>query len=154
MYGHIVVMAFGLAFLAFMAWAVWLGARRRQALAQAQADLQHRLLDKFNSPQELGEFLQTEGGRRFLQGLTTERHAGKRVLMALQIGIVECLLGIALLSLGFIYPMNRAEPHPAVIFGLFLLAAGIGFLISAGVSYKLSKAWGLFPESNGKPADS
>lgn len=55
--GHIVVMAFGLAFLAFMAWAVWLGARRRQALAQAQSDLQHRLLEKFNSPQELGEFL-------------------------------------------------------------------------------------------------
>ena len=153
--GDILAFFFALAFLGSIAWGVWLGARRRQALAQAQADLQHKLLEKFNSPQDIGEFLQTEGGRRFAQGLTTDRrHAGRRILLALQIGIIECLLGIALLSLGFIYPMSRAEPHPAVIFGLFLLAAGIGFLISAGVSYKLSKAWGLFPESNGKPANS
>jgi len=146
---------FALSFLGFIAWAVWLGARRRQAQAQAQTDLQHRLLDKFSSPQDIGEFLQTEGGRRFLQGLTTDRwHPGRRILLALQMGTVECLLGIALLCLGFIYPMSRPAPHPAVISGLFLLAAGIGSLISAGISYRLSKAWGLFPESNGKPADS
>jgi hypothetical protein len=51
--------------------------------------------------------------------------------------------------------MNRpGEPHPAVIFGLLILALGIGFLVSAGISYKLSKAWGLFSEANGKPSDS
>ena len=147
--------------LGFVAWAVWLGVRRRQAQAQAQTDLQHRLLDKFSSPQEIGEFLQTEGGRRFLLGLTTDKkrarngHAGKRILLALQIGTVVSLLGIATLSLGIIYPMHRpGEPHPAVIFGLLILAVGIGFLISAWISYKLSKAWGLFPEANGRPADS
>ena len=153
--GDILAFFFALAFLGSIAWGVWLGARRRQALAQAQADLQHRLLDKFNSPQELGEFLQTEGGRRFVQGLTTGRwHPGRRILLALQIGTVVSLLGMATLCLGFIYPKSHAGAHPAVIFGLLILAAGIGFLISAGISYKLSKAWGLFPEANGKPADS
>jgi hypothetical protein len=150
-----------LASLAFIAWTVWLGARRRQAQGQAQTDLQHRLLDKFSSPQEIGDFLQTEGGRRFLHGLTFERapvgdrHAGKRILLALQAGTVVTLLGTATLSLGIVYPMNRpGVAHPAVIFGLLILAIGIGFLVSAGISYKLSKAWGLFPEANGKPSDS
>lgn len=161
MNGDVAAFFFALACLGFIAWAVWLGAKRRQAQGQAQTDLQHRLLEKFSSPQEIGDFLQTEGGQRFLSGLTLERkhagnkHAGKRILLALQIGTVVSLLGIATLSLGFLYPMNRpGEPHPAVIFGLLVLAVGIGFLVSAGISYRLSKAWGLFPESNGKPADS
>ncbi len=155
MYGHIVVFFFGLALLAFTAWGVWLGARRRQLWAQAQADLQHRLLDKFSSPQEIGEFLQTEGGRRFMQGLTTgRRHAGKSILLALQIGTVVSLLGITTLALGFMYPMNRPGAHPAIVLGALVLALGVGFLISAGISYRLSKAWGLFPESNEKSADS
>lgn len=159
--GEFAIFFLMLASLGFIAWTVWLGAKRRQAQGQAQTDLQHRLLDKFSSPQEIGDFLQTEGGRRFLQGLTIERtpignrHAGKRILLALQIGTVVSLLGSATLSLGIIYPMRRVdEPHPAVIFGLLILAVGIGFLISAGISYRLSKAWGLFPESNGKPTDS
>ena len=150
-----------LASLGFIAWTVWLGAKRRQTQGQAQMDLQHRLLEKFSSPQEIGDFLQTEGGQRFLNGLTTERtpagnqHAGKKILLALQIGTVVSLLGTATLSLGIVYPMNRpGEPHPAVIFGLLILALGIGFLVSAGISYKLSKAWGIFSESNGKPSDS
>ena len=65
------------------------------------------------------------------------------------------LLGLATLSLGIIYPgHNPGGAHPAVVFGLLILAVGIGFLVSAGISYKLSKTWGLFPEANGKPADS
>jgi hypothetical protein len=138
--------------LAFLAWTVWLRSRRRMA----QVQLQHKLLDKFNSPQEIGDFLQTEGGRRFLQGMTTgRRDAGMRILLALQIGTVVSLLGIATLGLGFVYPMSRpGEPHPAVIFGALVLALGVGFLISAGISYRLSKAWGLSSEAIGKPADS
>jgi hypothetical protein len=161
MNGGVAVFLLIMAALGFIAWAVWLGAKRRQAQGQAQTDLQHRLLEKFSSPQEIGDFLQTEGGQRFLSGLTLEptragnKHAGKRILLALQIGTVVTLLGISTLSLGIIYPMRRPdEPHPAVIFGLLVLALGIGFLVSAGISYRLSKAWGLFPESNGKPADS
>jgi hypothetical protein len=137
--------------LAFFAWAVWLGAKRRMA----QVQLQHKLLDKFSSPQEIGDFLQTEGGRLFMQGMTTaRRHSGKSILLALQIGTVVSLLGMATLCLGFIYPMGHAGAHPAVVFGLLILAVGIGFLISAGISYRLSKAWGLLSELNGKPADS
>jgi membrane protein CcdC involved in cytochrome C biogenesis len=90
-----------------------------------------------------------------MQGMTTgRRDAGKSVLLALQIGTVVSLLGITTLTLGFMYPMERPGAHPAIVLGALVLALGIGFLISAGISYRLSKAWGLFPESNGKPADS
>jgi hypothetical protein len=67
---------------------------------------------------------------------------------------VVSLLGITTLALGFMYPMNRTGAHPAIVLGALVLALGVGFLISAGISYRLSKAWGLFPESNEKPADS
>ena len=41
--------------LVFIALGFWLGVRRRQA----QTGFQHKLLDKFSSLQEIGEFIQT-----------------------------------------------------------------------------------------------
>jgi hypothetical protein len=142
-----------MSFVVLIAWFIWLDARRRREAAKAQAELQHRLLDKFSSPQEVGEFLQTEGGRRFLQGLTADRkHAGRRILLALQTGTVTTLLGLTTIGLGLLYPVRGAEPHPAIIMGALVLSLGAGFLLSAGISYRLSKAWGLLTAPNGNPA--
>jgi cbb3-type cytochrome oxidase subunit 3 len=139
----------GAATLVFMAlfalagWFFWLDAKRRQSRIQAQADLQNRLLEKFASPQDVAQFLQTEGGSRFLQGLTTNgRHAGRRIMMAMQIGVVLTLLGVAAIGLDMAYSPRE---HPGAILGTLIVALGAGFLISAALSYKLSKSWGLLP---------
>jgi hypothetical protein len=136
--GFVFLALFGLA-----AWFFWLDAKRRQALVQARSDLQNRLLEKFASPQDVAQFLQTEGGRRFLQGLTSEhRRAGRGILFAMQVGVILTALGLAVVGLGFAYPPKEGG-NPGVIIGALILALGIGFLISAAISYSLSKKWGI-----------
>jgi len=123
-------------------WFFWLDAKRRQAQIQAQSDLQNRLLEKFSAPQDVAQFLQTEGGRRFLQGLTADvRQAGRRILTAMQIGVVLSSLGLGAIVLGVTY--GTPNRNPGVILGGLILALGVGFLISAAISYWLSKSWGL-----------
>jgi hypothetical protein len=134
--------------IAMAAWFVWLDAKRRQARIEAHTDLQHRLLEKFSSPQDVAQFLQTEGGRRFLQGLTADTgQAARRILRAMQVGVIFSLVGLAAIGLGLIYPNispnGQIRPNPGVIFGALILAFGAGFLISAALSYRISKAWGL-----------
>ena len=131
-----------LALFALAGWFCWLDARRRQALVQARSDLQNRLLEKFGSPQDVAQFLQTEGGRRFLQGLTNEaRHAGRWILRAIHVGVIFAMVGGASIGLGVAY--GRPDENPGVIIGTLILALGAGFLISAGLSYYLSKKWGM-----------
>jgi hypothetical protein len=137
-----------LTMIALAAWLVWLDAKRRQARVAAHTDLQHRLLEKFSSPQDVAQFLQTEGGRRFLQGLTADTgQAAWRILRAMQVGVVFSLVGLAAIGLGLIYPLidsnGHVHPSPGVIIGALILAFGAGFLISAALSYRMSKAWGL-----------
>ncbi len=132
--------------LALIGWVFWLDVKRRQAVIHAKSDLQNRLLEKFSSPQDVAQFLQTEGGRRFLQGLTTDsRHAGKRILTAIQVGVILTCLGVASIGLGATY-----GDHPGgVVVGTLILAVGVGFLVSAGLSYWLSRKWGIL--DTGKP---
>jgi len=133
-----------LSLFALAAWFFWLDAKRRQALVQARSDLQNRLLEKFGSPQDVAQFLQTEGGDRFLRGLTTDaRHAGRGILRAMQVGVVITTFGAAIVSLGVAYPDRGGGANPGVIIGSLVLSLGVGFLISAGVSYWLSKKWGM-----------
>ncbi len=133
-----------MALFALAAWFFWLDAKRRQALVQARSDLQNRLLEKFASPQDVAQFLQTEGGNRFLQGLTTDaRHAGRGILRAMQVGVVITAFGVAAVSLGVAYPRQNHGANPGVIIGSLILSLGVGFLISAGLSYFLSKKWGM-----------
>jgi hypothetical protein len=141
--------------IAMAAWFVWLDAKRRQARIEAHTDLQHRLLEKFSSPQDVAQFLQTEGGRRFLQGLTADTgQAARRILRAMQVGVVFSLVGLAGIGLGVIYPNvdpgGYVHPNRGVIIGALVLAFGAGFLISAVLSYRISKAWGLLKtDANG-----
>ena len=55
----------GMAMIVFI---VWLGARARQAHVQARTELHKHLLDKFSSGTELAKFLETEGGKKMIEG--------------------------------------------------------------------------------------
>jgi ABC-type multidrug transport system fused ATPase/permease subunit len=139
-----------LALFGLVAWFFWLDAKRRQAMVQARSELQNRLLEKFASPQDVAQFLQTEGGNRFLQGLTTDtRRAGRGILFAMQVGAILTMLGLAAVGLGLVYPPQQSHGNPGVIIGSLVLAIGVGFLISAGLSYSLSKKWGIL-ETEGR----
>jgi hypothetical protein len=128
--------------------------RRWGRIFKLQSEVHGRLIDKFTSNQELASYMETEAGRKFLEaapipiGIDQSRRmpsAVARVLTPLQAGIVMVLLGIGLLSL------RHAGPDmdtPMLVFGTVVLMPGIGFIISAGVSWLLAAKLGLMPPDN------
>jgi hypothetical protein len=116
---------------------------QQRTLQQFQA----KLLDRIGSVSELGAFLNTESGSRFLKQLTTVNEAGGphiRILRAVESGAVLATLGIGLYLYGWMTPTipgevtNGINALATIFFGI-----GAGFLGSAALSYRLSKQMGL-----------
>lgn len=130
-------------FFAVLAYLFHLRSRHNRERLQAQMDLQTRILERFESAQEFSAFLGTEGGQKFVAGLSQEATGwapARRILGGLQAGLVLCLLGGGLLVIAAIDGRNAP-----VYFGIVALALGLGFLGSSALSYRLSRGWGLLP---------
>ncbi len=120
---------------AMIGFIVWFISRAKQAKLQARTELHKHLLDKFGSGTELAQFLETEGGKNMIEGLGKADVSPKeRTMKPVMTGTVLTCLGLAFLLLTF------REPD-LVIPGGLLLAIGIGFLIGAFVTLRLSKSW-------------
>ena len=128
--------------------------RRWSRIFKMQSDVHGRLIERFTTNQELASYMQTEAGRKFLEAaplpIAFEQHqrvpsAIARILTPLQTGIIMVLLGIGLLLLRHTEPeMNT----PMLFFGTVVLMPGIGFIISAGVSWFLAARLGLMPRDS------
>jgi hypothetical protein len=135
-------------FLAFFSWLGWLlfTTIRRYKIAKLQAEVQHRLLEKVGSGQELLAYAQTAAGKDLIESLRVEAASPyTRIIGALQAAIVMIALGVALLVLR--NRINGAE-EGFVVFGTIITLLGIGFGISSAVSYYLSKSFGLLKDSH------
>lgn len=128
--------------------------RKASALIRARADLQTKLLDRLGSGREVVEFCQTEGGKQFMEALSmgsidspaSKGSPTERILGSIQKGIILTLLGLGFLILAWKY--HRDDPGDVfTVIGVVGLSLGIGFLLSAGVSYRLSKSMGLLANS-------
>jgi hypothetical protein len=104
--------------------------------------------------------METEAGKRFLEaapitvGFEPEQripNAIARVLTPLQIGIV-----LVLLSAGFflLRHVSTEMETPMLVLGTIALMPGLGFIISAGVTWVLAGRLGLMPEKPKAPIDS
>jgi hypothetical protein len=104
-----------------------------------QAAARKAMLDKFASAQDLGAFLETKGGQRFMADLSSGGGPLRSVLGSIHKGIIAMFLGAGFfpLSGGFSQPMAVAG------IGIVLVLVGCGFLVSAIVTYLLSRYWGL-----------
>jgi hypothetical protein len=147
------------AFACFLWALVWLirqflENRRWSRIFKLQSEVHGRLIDKFSSTQELAAYMGTEAGRRFLEaapipvGFEPEQrvpNAIARVLTPLQVGIVLVLLGVGFFMLRDIHP----DAHePMLILGTIALMPGLGFIISAGITWVLAGRLGLMPKSS------
>jgi hypothetical protein len=121
----------------FIVW-VLVDGRRRGLTAKGKAEFYHRMMEKFGSAREFIEFVQTEGGSRFLDSLSVERIGPTdRILGSLQKGAILGIVGLGCLFLGW-------KHHELFsIIGTLALCLGVGFLLSSAISYRLSKKWGL-----------
>jgi hypothetical protein len=136
----------------FMLARMFIENRRWSRIFKMQSDVHGKLIERFTSNQELASYMQTEAGRKFLEAapipVAFDQHqhvpsAIARVLTPLQAGIVMVLLGLGLLSLQQAGPDTQI---PMRILGTLVLAPGIGFIISAGVSWFLAQRLGLMPD--------
>ncbi len=127
--------------------------RRWSRIFKLQSEVHGRLIERFGSTQELASYMGTEAGRRFLEaapipvGLESDQrmpNAVARVLWPLQIGVVLVLLGVGLLFL------RNAGPDlniPMLVTGTVVLMPGIGFILSAGITWILAGRLGLIPDA-------
>lgn len=145
-----------MAFACFLLAAIWgirvfVENRRWSRIFKLQSDVHGRLIDKFSSSQEIASYMETEAGRRFLEAAPIPLHidsgqrvpnALARVLTPIQIGVVLVLLGV-----GF-FTLRNAGPDyqtPMRVLGVLTLMPGIGFIISAGITWMLASRLGLMP---------
>lgn len=117
--------------------------RQLRHLSEKQAEVQRHLLDRFQSPQELATYLASDAGQKFLRAPALEKASTlDRVLSAVKSGILLSVTGLALFFLR-IYLADAEGQSAFSVMGGLALALGIGFLLSAGATWFLSKRWGL-----------
>ncbi len=140
-----IVMVFGGAVAVF--WVVF-STIRRLKVARVQAEVHSKLIDKVGSSQEFLTFIDSEAGKKLVASIGIEqpsRNPYNRILASVQAGVILVCVSIALLVIG----VNVADVAEGFkILGTLGLALGIGFLISAGLTYRLSKKFGLFDRNS------
>jgi hypothetical protein len=128
-----------------ISWVAWLlfSSIRRYKVAQLQAEMQGRLLQRFDSPDALLGYAQSDAGRQFIKSLDIERSSPyTQILKGVQVGIVFIFFGAGLLRL---HAWNIGD-EGALVFGTLALALGLGFGVAAAVSYFLSRSFGLLSQ--------
>lgn len=145
-----------LALFIFLAAVIWtvrvvLENRRWNRIFKLQSEVHGRLIDKFSTTQELAGYMETEAGKRFLEAAPIPLHAATeqrvpnavaRVLTPLQIGVVLTLLGAGVLMLRH---LGVEYDAPMRVLGVLILMPGIGFILSAGLTWVLAARLGLMP---------
>ena len=152
--GEMIPILISLGFFAALVWIIriFVDSRRWNRTFKQQSEIHGRLIEKLGTSQELVAYMETEAGKRFL--MNSPNAAGpefgqrmpntvSRVLTSLSTGIVVALLGV-----GFLLLRNAGNdtPEPMLITGTLLLMPGLGFILSAGVTWVLAKRLGLMPE--------
>jgi hypothetical protein len=125
-----------------ISWVAWVlfSSIRRYKVAQLQADIQSRLLQRFDSPNALLGYAQSEAGSQFIKSMEIDRSTPyNQILKGVQAGIVFIFFGAGLLRL---HAWNIGDEGP-LVFGTLALALGLGFGVAAAVSYFLSRTFGL-----------
>lgn len=153
---EIIILPIFFCMIAFVIWVVTNSWQRRQHL-KLMTDFNSRLLERIGSVKDFSEFLQTDGGAKFMNSLTVERGSTgprDRILRTTTIGIVLVALSGGFLVLGRHFgtdAYNSEIDEAFFIFGVIAMSLGLGCLVSAGVSYRLAQMLGVF-DRNSRPA--
>jgi len=123
--------------------------RRWQRAMKAQSDLNTKLIDRFASSEELLAYLQSPQGKLLTDAPALPHAAPRamgaplsRIFWSMQSGIVLGALGAGLITVS----STAGEPEVTTFLsgvGIVVLMIGIGFAVSAVVSYFLSQRLGL-----------
>lgn len=131
--------------------------RRWLRVSKTQTEVHSKLLDRFSSSDELLAYIRTPAGSRFLESApillddTSPRAVSaplNRILWSVQAGVVLILAGAGVLfgRNQMLFEEIRTMLYLLGVFGIFV---GLGFVISALVSYALSRRMGLVSDGTG-----
>jgi hypothetical protein len=121
--------------------------RTRRKLAETRAGLHRDLIGRFGSAEELIGYLGSDAGRELLSGTQPETpNPVRRILAAIQSGLILVAVGIACLFLGNTSGYGSDGRVGFTFLGAMAFSIGLGFLASAGASWALSKRWGLIEQ--------
>jgi hypothetical protein len=123
--------------------------KRWSRLARVQTDAHTKLLDRFTANEDLLAYIQSPAGVKFLQSspITLDaapRSVGapmSRILWSVQGGVVLIAGGIGLYFVSGRVPDTVAPSLNGL--GILGVALGVGFVISAIISYMISQRLGL-----------
>lgn len=122
-------------FISLLVWGISLvnGALKRHQ----QMKMQRHLLDKFASAHDFAEFLQSPAGQKYVLNLSEPGSSPRNsILNSVRLGIVLLFVGPAFCMV----PFSNAEiRHGVWGLGLVIMLLGVGFLVSAAVSYYVAK---------------
>jgi len=119
--------------------------RRQRENAKTWAEVQGRLIDKFGSADEVVRYLESDASRELLSGQSAapaSPHA--RILDSVHLGLLVAAGGIGFLVSGAVG--DREISDVLRVFGTIGLLLGVGFLVSAAVSWAMLRSWGLLPK--------
>jgi len=123
--------------------------RRWYRLSKVQTEAHNKLLDRFTNNEDLLAYITTPSGKRFLESApimldTASASIGapvKRILWAIEIGVVMVCLGIGVYFAQEVAPADVRLVLRTV--AIVVTALGIGFVLAAGASYALSRHMGV-----------
>jgi hypothetical protein len=127
--------------------------RRWARLSKIQTEVHTKILDRFQSNEDLLAYIQTPAGRRFLEStpiaIDTPRAISAplgRILWSAQAGAVLTVLGVGI-ALVARNTLDEVAP-PLAALGAVVIALGVGFLVSAFLAYALTRRFKLMPDQS------
>jgi hypothetical protein len=123
--------------------------RRWNRLSRTQVEVHGKLMDRLTSNEELMAYMQTAAGKRFLESAPIPLDSSPRtvsapigrILWSVQVGLVLAMVGFGLQFVAHTIDKDVSQPPQAM--GVLAVFIGLGFILSALVSFLLSKRLGL-----------
>jgi len=123
--------------------------RRWNRLAKVQTDVHTKILDRFTANDDMLAYIQSPAGSKFLQSSPITLDAGPRsvaaplgrILWSIQGGVVLIAGGIGLEVISARLGADASPPLHAL--GVLGIALGLGFVVSAIISFVISQRLGL-----------
>ena len=133
--------------------------RRWSRLSKVQAEVHNKLMDRFTANEDLLAYIQTPAGKRFLESAPIALDSGPRavsapigrILWSVQVGLVLAAAGFGLEYVSG--NIEKTVSQPLFAMGVLAISIGAGFVLSAIVSFILSRKLGLW-EPPPTPAES
>ncbi|HEX3577408.1 MAG TPA: hypothetical protein VHY33_02495 [Thermoanaerobaculia bacterium] len=123
--------------------------RRWSRISKVQLDVHNKLMDRFTANEDLLAYIQTPAWKRFLESAPIANDAPRavsapvgRIMWSVQVGLVLAAAGFGLQYVSG--SIEKSMSQPLFAMGVLAISIGIGFVISAIVSYVLSRRLGLW----------